>query len=122
MWAQQMKSREYVSLSSCRALSAVAMFVILFGALATAQAPRSNESYVPPQGMVPNKESAVRIADAILTPIYGKTVVEYEKPYSVTLKRGVWVIKGKAHPGPGGNLLIEISKRTGCIIRVIGTE
>lgn len=117
-----MKSREYVSLSLWRALCAVAMFGVLFGASATAQAPRSGESYVPPQGMVPNKKTAVRIADAILTPIYGRTVVEYEKPYSVTLRRGIWIVKGKAHPGPGGNLLIEISKRTGCIIRVLGTE
>lgn len=72
--------------------------------------------------MVPNKETAVRIADAVLTPIYGKTVVEYEKPYSITLAGRIWIVKGKAHPGPGGNLLIEISKRSGCIFRVLGTE
>lgn len=113
-----MKSKQHLR----RTLYAVAMFGVFFGALATAQVPSSNESYVPTKGMVPNKETAVRIADAVLTPIYGQTAVEYEKPYNVTLRRGIWIVKGKAHPGAGGNLLIEISKKTGCILRVLGTE
>lgn len=117
-----MKSDGHVSWPLWRALCAVAIFRILFGVSATAQTPRFNESYVPRPGMVPNKEAAVRIADAVLTPIYGKAVVEYEKPYSVTLVGGIWIVKGKAHPGPGGNLLIEISKRKGCILRVFGSE
>ena len=117
-----MKSKEHLSRPLWRTLYAVTMFGVLLGASAKAQVPRSNESYVPPQGMVPNKETAVRIADAVLTPIYGEIVVERERPYSVTLRRGIWIVKGKVHPGPGGNLLIEISKRTGCIIRVLGTE
>lgn len=117
-----MKSNNQVLQPLFRTLCAVSAFGVLVAALTTAQVPRSSESYVPPQGMVPNKETAVRIADAVLTPIYGEAAVEHEKPYSVTLRGGIWIVKGKTHPGPGGNLLIEISKKTGCILRVLGTE
>jgi hypothetical protein len=95
---------------------------VLLASFLSAQTPRQNPSYSPPEGMVPNGETAVKIAEAVLTPIYGKEVVEHERPFRVELVKGVWIVDGAIHPGPGGNLHIEISKKDGRIARVIGTE
>lgn len=81
------------------------------------QAPKA--SYVPPRGMVPDKDTALRVAEIVLTPIYGKVAVESQKPFSVRLNDGVWVVEGKI---ARGQLTIEISKKNGCILRVIGAE
>jgi hypothetical protein len=100
----------------------VGICFVALAALLAAQTPNGKKSYSPPEGMVPNKETAIKIAEAVLTPIYGKEVVDHEKPFRVELARGVWIIKGAIHPGPGGNLYIDISKKDGCILRVTGTE
>jgi NTF2 fold immunity protein len=86
------------------------------------QSPDAKPSYIPPQGVVPNQETAVRIAEAVLAPIYGEETVKYEEPFVVKLKNGVWTIHGRIRPQPGGNLYVEISKKTGCILRIYGTE
>ena len=44
----------------------------------------SNEStynYQPPDGYVPDAKTAIRIAEAVWLPIYGKKVLDDEKPY-----------------------------------------
>jgi len=79
-------------------------------------------NYIPRQGVVPNKTTALRIAKAVLTPIYGKKAVEAEEPFVVTLKNGIWNIHGQERPRVGGNLYVEISRKKGCILRIYGTE
>jgi len=99
-----------------------AICTLLFSTLLFAQSPKQKPNYSPPEGLVPNRDTAIKIAEVVLTPIYGADVVEHEKPFRVELVNGVWVVDGALHHGPGGNLHIEISKKDCRIVRVIGTQ
>lgn len=75
--------------------------------------------YVPKNGFVPDKNTAVGIAVAILSPIYGKETISGEQPLVATLENGVWTVRGslpKRHVG--GVAEIQISKTTGQILKV----
>ena len=41
-------------------------------------------------GVVADKETAIRIAEAILFPVYGENAIRGQRPYQVTLKDGQW--------------------------------
>ncbi len=55
--------------------------ILLAASLVAAQQPRPH-NYVPPNGYVPDAETAVQIAVAVWSPIYGRDKIEQEKPYS----------------------------------------
>lgn len=89
---------------------------------ALAQVP-SNQGFVPKEGFVPNETVALAIAEAVLIPVYGKSVIDSERPFKVVLKSNVWTITGSVPcdgpPGavcPGGAAELRISKRTGQIL------
>lgn len=75
-------------------------------------------SYKPKYGYVADEETAVKIAEAILTPIYGKEAIEEEKPFTAKLKEGVWIVSGTLNADKGGVAEVEISKNNGVILRV----
>ena len=80
-------------------------------------------SYKPAEGYVPDAATAIKIAEAILTPIYGKEVINREQPLVAQLNAGVWVVTGTLHcPAHqrclGGVAVIEIAKDDGRILRV----
>jgi hypothetical protein len=77
-------------------------------------------SYMPPHGMVPDRATALLIAEAVLFPIYGEEKIKAEYPLTVNLGSGVWTVKGTlpARMNKGGVAVIEISKENGCILRV----
>ncbi len=81
-------------------------------------------NYKPQQGYVPDEETAIKIAVAVWIPIYGKEIIEKEKPYIATLKNGVWYVTGslpKAKASErvvGGVAEAEINKDDGKIIRI----
>ena len=76
-------------------------------------------SYFPPAGFVPNEVTAIRIAKAVLTPVYGEDKIRSEEPFVATLKDGIWTVEGQLAPGlAGGVALVEISKVDGKIIRM----
>jgi NTF2 fold immunity protein of polymorphic toxin system component len=64
---------------------------LIFSAWALCQ---SATSYTPKAGFVPDSKTAVAVAEAVLTPIYGKEQIESERPFTATLKQGVWTIEG----------------------------
>jgi len=87
----------------------------------------SNEStynYQPPDGYVPDAKTAIRIAEAVWLPIYGKKVLDDEKPYLARLSPNhkYWIVEGNTVSWPpcefGGVALIYISKKDGTILRV----
>ncbi len=88
---------------------------------ASAARSQSNESYVPPNGFVPDALTASRIAEAVWIPIYGQQQIQAEKPFRVTLKGDVWTVTGKDLPRNtfGGVAEADISKSDGRILRVI---
>lgn len=90
-------------------------------------------NYIPPEGYVPNKETAIKIAIAIWEPIYGEETIKKQAPYNVALKDGIWHVQGSLETletdvdengkkiffiNAGGVAEIEISKFSGQILRV----
>ena len=52
------------------------------------------DCYKPKNGFVPNKETALKIAEAVWLPIYGKSIYN-EKPFKATLLNGqIWQVEG----------------------------
>ncbi len=80
------------------------------------------KTYRPPAGYVPDSKTAVAIAVAVLTPIYGKAKIESEKPWHTGLKDGVWTVVGTFNgKGMGGSAVIQIDKKTGEVLFVTHT-
>ncbi len=92
--------------------------IIAATAWSYAQAPKHN--YVPPNGYVPDAKTAMQIAVAVWSPIYGTKKIQGEKPFKAKLVNGVWIVEGSLPPKytVGGVAVAEISKRDGRILRV----
>ena len=77
-------------------------------------------NYKPKDGYVPDEQTAIAVAVAVWTPIYGKDKIEGEKPYNAHLKNGVWTVTGSLPEGfDGGVAEADIAKDDGRILRVI---
>lgn len=75
--------------------------------------------FVPPSGFVPDEATAVRVAEAVLIPIYSQTKVESERPFTAKLTGNVWTVTGHLPPGVDGGVgEVRIDKRNGRILRV----
>ena len=69
-------------------------------------------------GVVPDAKTAIKIADAVLVPIYGEDQIASERPFRAELVDGRWLITGTLHGGTfvfGGVAHVKISKSTGQI-------
>ena len=96
----------------------VALCFVLGVSVAIAQSTRKH-AYRPPQGYVPDATTAKAIVVAVWSPIYGAKHIQSEKPFRVSLKNGVWTVKGSLRRGwKGGVAEAEISKRDGRILRI----
>ena len=70
-------------------------------------------------GVVANKETAIRIAEAILFPVYGESAIRGQQPYQVTLKDGKWIVDGTVRPGfAGGSFHIIILQRDARVVKI----
>jgi len=105
-----------------KSLRAISCAVLLF-TVARAQ------SYAPKSGFVPNSTTAVKIAEAVLIPVYGKEKIESERPFKATLENGVWTVSGtlRCPDGKGGTTTmcvggtaeVKLSKIDGRILKMI---
>ncbi|GJG88790.1 hypothetical protein tb265_39710 [Gemmatimonadetes bacterium T265] len=90
----------------------------------TGAARQPGPGYTPPDGFVPDSATAVRVAVAVWTPIYGAATIAGERPYHARLRGGIWTVEGslpRAQPGTvvsGGVALAEIAKRDARVLRV----
>jgi hypothetical protein len=97
--------------------------LILLLATSTIQAAPSDK-FVPKNGFVPDAATAIKIAVAVWTPIYGAEHIASEKPYRAKLKNGVWRVEGSLPAPPaggfvtGGVAVAKISKKDAFIIEV----
>ena len=73
--------------------------------------------YIPKEGFVPNEETAIKIAEAVWLPIYGKTIYK-ERPFKTKLIDNIWYVSGTLHSPLGGVAEVEIDKTNGKILRV----
>jgi hypothetical protein len=79
----------------------------------------SHSSRAPSQGYVPNEETAIRVSEAILVPIYGREQIESEKPFHAKLESGVWRVEGTLPAGTeGGVATVRLSQKDAHIISV----
>src|SRR5277367_3033449 len=78
------------------------------------------QEHKPTFGYVPDSKTAVKIAEAVLMPVYGEKHIESERPFHAKLKDNVWTVAGTLHcPNSkgkddlvcmGGVAVVEISK------------
>jgi hypothetical protein len=85
----------------------------------TEQAP----SFKPKEGFVPNAETAVRVGEAVLMPVYGEKKIVGERPFKAALQGDVWTVEGTLHCDglagatcEGGTAVVKISKTSGQIV------
>ena len=70
-------------------------------------------------GVVADKETAIRIAEAILFPVYGENTIRGQRPYQVTLKDGEWIVDGTVRPGfVGRSFQIVILQRDARVVEI----
>jgi hypothetical protein len=76
----------------------------------------------PQNGFVPDAETAMKIAEAVWLPIYGKDIYK-ERPYQVIKEGGNWVVSGTLPPNVvGGTAVAVIAQQDGRIINVFHTK
>jgi hypothetical protein len=77
------------------------------------------EGYIPRDGFVPDQETAKKIAEVVLYPIYGRSI-KYQKPFKVTLiENKIWVVEGTLSKNTvGGVFHIEMQKENCTILNV----
>ena len=93
--------------------------VLFFCGIINIELESSKVNYKPEDGYVQDEETAIKIAEAIWLPIYGKHIYD-EKPFIAKLKNDVWTVTGTLSDGMlGGVAEIDISKQDGKILRVI---
>ena len=70
---------------------------------------------------VPDSETAIRIAEKALIPVYGKKKIESERPFNATLKGDVWTVAGTCE-GDCGFALVRISRKSGRVLYMEHTK
>jgi len=100
-------------------LPGVLVSVFAFGYSLT----QSEPSFQPKSGFVPNAETAVKIAEAVLVPIYGEKKILAERPFKAKLEGDVWTVSGSLHCGApqclGGTAEVKIAKSSGQILQMV---
>ena len=73
---------------------------------------------VPADGYVPDAKTAVRIAEAVLIPVYGMKQIAWEEPFIATLDNDVWTVSGTLNCKStativcvGGTAVVQLSKK-----------
>lgn len=76
-------------------------------------------SYLPNSGFVPDSITAIRIAEAVLFPIYGADHVRSQRPFGAKLHEGVWTVWGYLPPNHlGGVAEVQIAKGDARILKL----
>jgi len=102
-------------------ISILSMVIFFFSGASIHTPPTNNcnsKGYVPSEGFVPDKSTAIKIATAVWFPIYGERIYK-KKPYKIKLLKGIWIVEGSMSKDvEGGVPYIEIQKKDGKILKV----
>src|SRR5579871_2218200 len=107
-----------VSLQGEHDMRRIIIMILLFvGTTAYGQTPPA-QSFKPKEGFVPNAETAVKVGEAVLIPVYGEKQILAERPFKATLHGNVWTVEGTLPCGNcnGGTAFVKISKTSGQIL------
>src|ERR1051325_7865352 len=73
----------------------------------------------PKEGLVPDKETAIKIAEVVLFRLYSEGDITRQRPYKVKLEDDIWWISGTMKDDELGSVFtIAISKQTGEILHL----
>jgi hypothetical protein len=98
------------------------LLVVVAVAVAFSQEPQEPKeaSVKPRDGFVPNAETAVKIGEAVLIPVYGEATIKRERPFKATRQGDMWRVTGTVNCGApqcmGGTAVVRISKDSGEIL------
>ena len=99
-------------------LAALTLFV-MFCLASCAKKEAPSAAWKPKNGFVPDEKTAIAVAVAVWSPIYGEKTIAEEKPYRAELIDGVWYVSGYLQPNMlGGVAEAAISKADGRIIAI----
>jgi hypothetical protein len=103
------------------------LFVACFAVLACGIT--AGQGYRPPRGFVPDAATAVKIAEAVMIPVYGEATIKSERPFKATLQDDTWTVTGtfRCPDGNGGTTsvcaggvaVVRLSKSDAKIISMI---
>jgi hypothetical protein len=81
-------------------------------------------SYVPKDGFVPDKDTALAIAYAVALPLLGKKQLDKEMPLRTELEGGIWTVLGTLNCGScvGGTIVMQIDKASGKVLFLTHTQ
>lgn len=95
------------------------MLLVVASQIAGAQSSSSRRPSVEPRfGFVPDSITAIRVGEAVLTPIWGEKDVESSRPFSAQLMKGVWWVRGVRKGNLGGPMEVDIARKDGRILRI----
>ncbi|MFZ5942060.1 MAG: YbbC/YhhH family protein [Bacteroidota bacterium] len=99
--------------------STIGIILVILGTRFAIANNHQNKGYTPPKGFVPNQETAIKIAEAIWLPIYGKEIEE-KKPFVAHLQGDtLWIVEGTLKGEMiGGVPHIEIMKNDCRVLEV----
>ncbi len=102
-------------MKQCGSIAVGLLALLMVGA----PAQEHKHNYLPSNGCVPDAKTAIVIAVAVWSPIYGAKHIVGEKPYKAVLLNGIWTVEGSLpKPMPGGVAIAEISKKDGRILNI----
>jgi hypothetical protein len=81
--------------------------------------PHSSSAYKvpgPKEGYVPDKETAIKIAEVVLFRLYGEKNIVVQRPYVVVEDENIWWVCGTLHTDFGSEFRIAISKQTAAVL------
>jgi hypothetical protein len=85
--------------------------------------PKTSDSRPPIENLVPDEQTAIAIAVAVLSPVYGAEFVDFEKPFRAILQDDVWHVEGSLPRGYlGGVAKIDISRGDARILSIEHTK
>jgi hypothetical protein len=92
------------------------------GSLRPGEVPKWIQDYkvpLPKGGLVPDQETAIKIAEVVLFRLYGQENIIAQRPYKVKKDDDIWWISGTLNSNEFGSAFnIAISKQTGAILHL----
>jgi hypothetical protein len=95
----------------------VIALILMLPATAQQTAKTHRNKYTPSHSYVPDAATAVKIAEAVLVPVYGEQKIVSERPFTAILEGSVWTVEGTLYCGDGkpgsclgGTATVKLSK------------
>jgi hypothetical protein len=96
---------------------AVGLLLVL---LVSSVFPQDKRSALPAAGVIPDEATAIKVAEAVLVPIFGEDHLNRERPLHGRLDNGIWTVYGTLPKRTiGGTMLVRMKRKDGQIIEIL---